>query len=215
MIKSLKIKNYALIKDLEMQPHAGFNTITGETGAGKSIMLGAIGLLLGNRADTKALFNSEEKCIVEAIFDLGKQHLKPLFDVHELDYSGECILRREISPAGKSRAFINDTPVTLDVMKEIGSQLVDIHSQSDTLLLGSSSFQLQLMDAMANTRILLDEYRLYFKEFKKAENNLESLQHQATEIKKEADYHHFYSMNFRKLLCRQMSRNCWKRNCDL
>jgi DNA repair protein RecN (Recombination protein N) len=191
MIKSLKIKNYALIKDLEMQPHAGFNTITGETGAGKSIMLGAIGLLLGNRADTKALFNSEEKCIVEAIFDLGKQHLKPLFDVHELDYSGECILRREISPAGKSRAFINDTPVTLDVMKEIGSQLVDIHSQSDTLLLGSSSFQLQLMDAMANTRILLDEYRLYFKEFKKAENNLESLQHQATEIKKEADYHHF------------------------
>src|SRR5690606_35527044 len=115
MLKHLEIKNYALIKELEMDPAKGLNTITGETGAGKSIMLGAIGLLLGNRADTKALLNPEEKCFVEGVFDVKEYNLKDLFYARELDYFTECIIRREISPSGKSRAFVNDTPVTLDV----------------------------------------------------------------------------------------------------
>lgn len=191
MLKHLEIKNYALIKELEMDPAKGLNTITGETGAGKSIMLGAIGLLLGNRADTKALLNPEEKCFVEGVFDVKEYSLKGLFYAHELDYFTECIIRREISPSGKSRAFVNDTPVTLDVVKEIGSYLIDIHSQTDTLLLGKTDFQLQLIDSFAGNLELLEEYKKAYALYRKASKKLEELVQQAAEIKKEADYNQF------------------------
>ena len=149
MITSLSIKNYALIKELEMNPDQQLNIITGETGAGKSIMLGAVGLLLGNRADTKVLLNEQEKCIVEGTFDISSYQLQPVFDEHDLDFSQECIIRREISPAGKSRAFVNDTPTTLPTLKAIGNQLMDVHSQHESLSLGDQSYQLEVLDAFA------------------------------------------------------------------
>ncbi|GAB3821332.1 hypothetical protein GCM10028895_23280 [Pontibacter rugosus] len=133
MLIDLKIKNYALIEKLEMNPSPVLNIITGETGAGKSIMLGAIGLLLGNRADTKLLFRQDEKCVIEGVFDLSSYNLQEVFAAEDLDFDNQCILRREISPSGKSRAFVNDTPVTLDVIRKIGENLMDIHSQHDTL----------------------------------------------------------------------------------
>ena len=133
MIKSLLIKNYALIQHLKMDPSPHFNTVTGETGAGKSIMLGALGLLLGNRADSKVLFEDGEKCVIEGTFEIAKQNLSFVFNNLDLDYQSETIIRREISITGKSRAFINDTPVTLDVMKTIGNFLVDVHS-NETLI---------------------------------------------------------------------------------
>ena len=144
MLIHLTIKNYALIKHLEMKPSGRLNVITGETGAGKSILLGAISLLLGNRADTKVLWDDSEKCVTEGIFDLSPYSLNGLFEAENLDYERNTVFRREISPNGKSRAFINDTPVTLEVMKKIGSRLMDVHSQHETLELGSRQFQLHL-----------------------------------------------------------------------
>jgi DNA repair protein RecN (Recombination protein N) len=149
MLIDLKIKNYALIEQLEMNPSPVLNIITGETGAGKSIMLGAIGLLLGNRADSKLLFNQAQKCVIEGVFDISQYNLKEVFTTEDLDFDEQCILRREISPSGKSRAFVNDTPVTLDVLRKIGENLMDIHSQHDTLQLGDTSFQLNILDIYA------------------------------------------------------------------
>src|SRR5690606_28456451 len=134
MLKSLSIQNYALIEDLKMTPSPQLNIITGETGAGKSIMLGAVGLMLGNRADTKSLLNEEKKCIIEGSFDLSSYSLQSLFTEEDLDYEDISIIRREIAPNGKSRAFINDTPVTLETLKRIGLFLMDVHSQHDSLL---------------------------------------------------------------------------------
>src|SRR5690606_1487530 len=140
MLKHLLIKNYALIRHLELTPSSSLNVITGETGAGKSIMLGALGLLLGNRSDTKVLWDENEKCITEGTFYIRDYKLKSFFKSEDLDYDDTTVLRREISPGGKSRAFINDTPVTLDVMKRLGTQLMDIHSQHETLQLGNHQF---------------------------------------------------------------------------
>jgi DNA repair protein RecN (Recombination protein N) len=191
MLRSLLIKNYALIKHLEIQPEAGLNIITGETGAGKSIMLGAMGLLMGNRADTKALFDENEKCVVEGNFDLSKLDLQPFFDELELDYDPACLIRREISPNGKSRAFVNDTPVTLDVLKTLGVYLMDIHSQHDTLLLNTNAYQLALVDAFAGNQALSEKYLVSFKAFKSAEKALQILQASADSLKKEFDYNKF------------------------
>ncbi len=191
MIKSLLIKNYALIKHLAMNPSSHFNTITGETGAGKSIMLGAIGLLLGKRADTRVLFSQHEKCIIEGVFDISNHNLKGLFADMDLDYQDECIIRREMTPAGKSRAFINDTPVVLDVMKAIGDHLVDIHSQRDTLLLGSPAYQINILDAYAGNKEIREAYSLSFQAYRKSREFFETLQQQAGDIRKEADYNHF------------------------
>ncbi len=191
MLKNLLIKNYALIQHLHMEPSPSFNTVTGETGAGKSIMLGALGLLLGNRADTKVLFESGMKCVIEGTFDISDQNLNEVFNELELDYLDETIIRREISPSGKSRAFINDTPVTLDIMKAIGNYLVDIHSQRDTYLLGTSTHQMRIIDGYAQNKDLLDQYRLTFKKFKKLEREYNALKIHAEEINKEADYNHF------------------------
>jgi DNA repair protein RecN (Recombination protein N) len=188
MLTHLIIKNYALIKHLELSPSPRLNVITGETGAGKSIMLGAIGLLLGNRADTKALWDENEKCVTEGTFDLSSYKLKPLFESEELDYQTQTTIRREISPNGKSRAFINDTPVTLEVMRKIGSRLMDIHSQHETLELGSKSFQLELVDSFAANAKLKEEYVQVWKKFVQAQNEYNALLIESDALKKESDF---------------------------
>ncbi|MEM6735499.1 MAG: DNA repair protein RecN [Bacteroidota bacterium] len=191
MITSLSIKNYALIKELKMTPDQHLNIITGETGAGKSIILGAVGLLLGKRADTKLLLNESEKCIVEGTFDISSYKLQPLFDHHELDYTDDCIIRREISPAGKSRAFINDTPTTLPVLKTIGERLMDVHSQHESLALGDHSYQLEVLDTFASHHELINAYREIFFFYEKAGKKLQQLEKQASEHAEDADYKQF------------------------
>ena len=191
MLTSLKISNYALIDHLAMQPSAGLSMITGETGAGKSIMLGAVGLLLGNRADTKVLLHEESKCVVEGVFDIRSYGLQTYFEELELDYEDSCIIRREISPNGKSRSFINDTPILLDHLKILGEKLMDVHSQHDTLLLGEGDFQLGLVDAFSQTGVERAAYQQVFKEFKSSKKGLEELVRQAETLKKEFDFNQF------------------------
>lgn len=191
MLKSLSISNYALIDQLDMQPSKGLSMITGETGAGKSIMLGAVGLLLGNRSDTKVLLHDDKKCVVEGAFDIREYGLNKFFEQEELDYEETCIIRREISPGGKSRSFVNDTPVLLESLKILGSKLMDVHSQHDTLQLGEGSYQLSLVDAFAYTSSELDSYQLKFKSFRKAKKQFEELKQKAFEMQKEADYNQF------------------------
>ena len=191
MLISLRIQNYALIRHLEIYPSARMNIITGETGAGKSIMIGAAGLLLGNRADTKVLYDKNQKCIIEGVFNISEYNLEAFFDSNDLDYISETIIRREITPAGKSRAFINDTPVLLDVMRGLGSCLMDVHSQSDTLLLGSEDYQLSVVDAFAQNQTLFIEYELDFKKYKSLKSKLVNMEKEAEILKKEADYNHF------------------------
>ena len=191
MLKHLTIKNYALIRHLEMEPSDHLNVITGETGAGKSIMLGALGLLMGNRADTKVMWDENEKCVIEGIFNIKNYRLKTVFKNEDLDYDDQTLIRREISQGGKSRAFINDTPVTLEVMRKIGSLLMDIHSQHETLQLGTHAFQLQLIDAYADNQTLRDQYQLAWSSFLKSKKEYETLNSQAETLRKEADYTKF------------------------
>jgi DNA repair protein RecN (Recombination protein N) len=191
MLSHLLIKNYALIEHLELKPDAHFNIVTGETGAGKSIMLGAIGLLLGNRADTKTLYNELEKCIIEGTFNMAGFYIKNIFEEEELDYESSCILRREISPSGKSRAFINDTPVTLETLRKIASQLMDIHSQHDSILLGSNEYQLRIIDTYAQCHNKLVEYQEKYRTYKKLQDAYQQLQIEADQNKKEFDFNNF------------------------
>lgn len=191
MLKSLRIQNYALIQSLEMNPSEALNMITGETGAGKSIMLGAVGLLLGNRADIKALHDPENKCVVEGVFEIGNYNLELFFEQQELDYEKECIIRREISPSGKSRAFVNDTPVVLEILKELGKALMDVHSQHDTLMLGDGSYQLSLIDAYASTQAVLEYYQETFAASEQSKKRLRALQKEAADLQKEADFNKF------------------------
>lgn len=191
MLNKLTIQNYALIESLEMNPAKGLNIITGETGAGKSIMLGAVGLLLGKRADTKVLLNVDRKCIIEGLFDVSEYKLKPLFKEEDLDYEDETSIRREITPSGKSRAFINDTPVTLDVLKKLGLFLMDVHSQNETLQLGASSFQLALIDAYAGSQNLSKEYLECYNDYKDHEKAYNQLMLEGDALKKDADYNSF------------------------
>jgi DNA repair protein RecN (Recombination protein N) len=191
MLSNLLIKNYALIKHLEMSPDPGLNIITGETGAGKSIMLGAIGLLLGNRADAKSLYDSNEKCVIEGTFNLTGYDLAPNFEDENLDFSEECIVRREISAAGKSRAFINDTPVNLEILRKIGMQLLDVHSQHDSILLGNNEFQLRVVDSYAENSDLLKTYQADFNAYKEAARTFDELKKKAHQLRKEFDYDQF------------------------
>lgn len=191
MLKHLTIKNYALIKQLELKPSGNLNVVTGETGAGKSIMLGALGLLMGNRAETKVLWDENEKCVTEGIFDVKSYKLKPFFVAEELDYDDQTVIRREISPGGKSRAFINDTPVTLEVMKKLGSMLMDVHSQHETLQLGNQSFQIRLLDAFAENGSLTEQYAEEWATYIHARSAFEKLQMEATTLRNEADYIQF------------------------
>lgn len=191
MIKSLIINNYALIQGLEMQPAPGLNIITGETGAGKSIMLGAVGLLLGNRADTKALFSESDKCVVEGVFDIKSYELKNFFDENELDFDQECIIRREIAATGKSRGFINDTPVTLDIMKNLGEYLMDIHSQHESLNLGNNQYQRDILDVFAANEKVLGEYKSIYYKYQKERTSFEALSHKAKKNQADQDYQQF------------------------
>jgi len=188
MLTHLTIRNYALIRHLEIEPSAQLNVITGETGAGKSIMLGAIGLLLGDRADTKVLWNEEEKCVVEGTFDISPYRLQLFFENENLDYEHLTVIRREINPGGKSRAFINDTPVTLDVMRRMGQRLIDIHSQHETLELGNHLFQLELVDSFAGNSGLLENYYNTWKHFTKCKSVYDELVAESATLKQEADF---------------------------
>ncbi len=191
MLKHLTIRNYALIQELELSPSSQLNIITGETGAGKSIMLGAVGLMLGNRVDTKALFNPDQKCVVEGEFDVTDYNLQPFFEKEDLDYAASCIMRREISPAGKSRAFINDTPVNLETMRTLGSQLMDVHSQHDTLLLASSNYQLYVLDSFAENHTLVSQYKIAYDSYRTAKLHYDQLREDAQKLSDEADYNQF------------------------
>lgn len=191
MLKHLTIRNYALIRFLEMKPSPHLNVITGETGAGKSIMLGAIGLLMGNRADTRVMWDENEKCVIEGVFDIGSYNLKNLFRKEDLDYEDETVIRREISPGGKSRAFINDTPVTLDTMRRLGSMLMDIHSQHETLELGNQAFQLQLVDSYAENQDGRTRYDEAWRSFLEARKKFQDLTSEANTLQEEADYVNF------------------------
>ncbi len=191
MLKKLSVQNYALIDKLEIDFSDGLTIITGETGAGKSILLGALGLIAGSRSDTQALQDKTKKCIVEASFNIKEYALKDFFDANELDYENITSIRREINPEGKSRAFINDTPVTLNQLRDLGNRLIDIHSQHETLTLNGSEFQLSVVDAFANHTELLTEYITNFKQFKLVEKQLSELVEQELKAKKELDYFQF------------------------
>ena len=188
MLKQLHISNYALIDELEVSFQPGYNVITGETGAGKSILLGALSFALGERADTNVLFDKEKKCVVEACFTLTDNTLKSLFEENDLDFETECIFRRELNPQKKSRAFINDTPVALQTMKEIGSQLVDIHSQHDSLLLTDADFQLRLLDEIAQNGAVLTDYQDEYGNYNTLKRKLNELKELATKNTAENDY---------------------------
>ena len=188
MLKQLHISNYALIDKLNVSFESGFNVITGETGAGKSIMLGALGFALGDRADTNVLYDKDKKCVVEAQFELKDNTLQSLFEENDLDFETDCIFRRELSPQKKSRAFINDTPVALQAMKEIGSQLVDIHSQHDSLLLTDADFQLRLLDDIAQNNSLLTDYQAEYGNYNQLKRSLNDLKEMATKNTAENDY---------------------------
>ena len=159
MLASISIKNYALINELHIDFSSGLSIITGETGAGKSILLGALGLVLGNRADSSTLKNTTRKCIVEAILSVEKYNLQDFFETEDIDYEINTIIRREILPSGKSRAFVNDTPVTLSVLTALRSKLIDIHSQHQTLQVSDQQFQFQLLDVFANNESKLASYQ--------------------------------------------------------
>lgn len=189
MIKKLSVSNYTLIDELHIDFSAGFSVITGETGAGKSIILGALSLILGQRADLKSLRRSDEKAVIEGVFDIASYHLRDFFDENELDYDeGECILRREILPSGKSRAFINDTPVSLAQLKSLGEQLIDIHSQHQNMLLADSRFQLRVVDTMAGDAALLADYREHYRRWRERLQAYTRLQEENRSGREEEDY---------------------------
>ena len=191
MLRSLYIQNYALIEKLDITFDTGFSVITGETGAGKSIILGAIGLLLGQRADTKSIRQGASKCVIEARFDISTYNLRPFFTENELEYEDESILRREVHASGKSRAFINDTPVSLTQMKEVGEQLIDVHSQHQNLLLNKEDFQLDVLDVLAFNEKELATYREAYTKWKHSEKELKELIAQAEQSKTDEDYIRF------------------------
>ncbi len=192
MIKSLHIENYALIESLDIELRKGFSVITGETGAGKSIILGAIGLLCGQRADTKSIKTGAKRCVVEAEFDVGQYGMGDFFQQNDLDFDGtECIVRRELTSAGKSRAFINDSPVGLSTLKELGERLIDIHSQHQNLLLGKEDFQLNILDTMAKNADRLADYQQQYHALRQAEKALADAIERAKQSKDDEDYLRF------------------------
>ena len=191
MLRSLYIQNYALIEKLDISFGAGFSVITGETGAGKSIILGAIGLLLGQRAEVKAIRQGASKCVIEARFDISAYGMEPFSEDNELEYEEECILRREVYASGKSRAFINDTPASLVQMKELGEQLIDVHSQHQNLLLNKEGFQLNVLDILSHNDEQLSAYQSLYREWKRAQQELADLIARAEQNKADEDYIRF------------------------
>lgn len=191
MLRSLYIQNYALIEKLDIGFDSGFSVITGETGAGKSIILGAIGLLLGQRADVKSIRKGASKCIIEAHFDVSAYGMQPFFEANELEYEDECILRRELYASGKSRAFINDTPASLVQMKELGELLIDVHSQHQNLLLNKEGFQLNVLDLLAHDDAELAAYQKLYNDWRQARQDLEALVARAEQSRADEDYIRF------------------------
>ena len=191
MLRSLYIQNYALIEKLDIGFDSGFSVITGETGAGKSIILGAIGLLLGQRADVKSIRKGASKCIIEARFDVSAYGMQPFFEANELEYEDECILRRELYASGKSRAFINDTPASLVQMKELGELLIDVHSQHQNLLLNKEGFQLNVLDLLAHDDAELAAYQKLYNDWRQARQDLEALVARAEQSRADEDYIRF------------------------
>lgn len=191
MLRSLYIQNYALIEKLDIGFDSGFSVITGETGAGKSIILGAIGLLLGQRADVKSIRKGASKCIIEARFDVSAYGMQPFFEANELEYEDECILRRELYASGKSRAFINDTPASLAQMKELGELLIDVHSQHQNLLLNKEGFQLNVLDLLAHDDAELAAYQKLYNNWRQARQDLEALVARAEQSRADEDYIRF------------------------
>ncbi|MES2410506.1 MAG: DNA repair protein RecN [Bacteroidota bacterium] len=191
MITSLSIENFALIEKLDIDFSNGFSIITGETGAGKSILLGALGLVLGKRADLTSLKNKDEKCIVEANFSIGKYDLASFFEANDLDYEHETIIRREILPSGKSRAFVNDSPVNLQQLQDLSFYLIDVHSQHQTLELSEEDYQFKIIDAIAGNQEFLGEFQSVLKKYRLAKSALESKKNEYSALLKEKDYNEF------------------------
>ena len=192
MLQSIHIQNYALIESLDIDFHSGFSVITGETGAGKSIILGAIGLLVGQRADSKAIKTGASKCVVEAHFNISTYQLEDFFNENDLEYDGEeCILRREVHASGKSRAFINDTPASLVQMKALGEKLIDVHSQHQNLLLNHEDFQLNVLDILANSREALQTYKSLYNSYKQTVRELNTLIEEAEKNRQDEEYIRF------------------------
>ena len=191
MLQGIRIQNFALIEEIDIQFNEGLTVITGETGAGKSILLGALGLTLGNRFDVNSLNRKDKKCIIESRFNISKYNLKSFFEENELDYEDVTSIRREITVEGKSRAFINDTPVTLSVIKELSEQLIDIHSQHETILLKENHFQIALVDAFAKTTSLYVDYKKQFSALQKSKKQLAEFLDEELQAKKEFDYFQF------------------------
>ncbi|KAA6333176.1 DNA repair protein RecN [termite gut metagenome] len=191
MLQSLHIQNYALIEKLDIDFESGFSVITGETGAGKSIMLGAIGLLLGQRADIKTIRQGAVRCVIEARFDISAYQMQAFFEENEWEYDNECILRRELQSSGKSRAFINDIPASLQQMKELGEQLIDVHSQHQNLLLNKEDFQLNVLDIVACNNKERDSYRKTYTEWKQLDKKLTDLLTETAQIRMDEEYIRF------------------------
>ena len=198
MITSLSIKNYALINDITVSFDTGLTTITGETGAGKSILLGALSLLLGKRADLTSVKNTDKKCVIEGVFALKKYALQDFFEQQDLDYEPTTIIRREILPSGKSRAFVNDTPVVLNSLSALGKMLIDIHSQHQTLEVASEAFQFRLVDALANTSQELKTYTQHREEYLAQQKQLQQLKDNKADFEKELDYNTFLYEELKK-----------------
>lgn len=191
MLVKLYVQNYALIRELDIELENGLTIITGETGAGKTILLGALSLILGNRADTSVLLDKSEKCVVEGTFRIEDYDLAEFFNYNELDYDALAILRREINPAGKSRAFINDTPVNLSVLKELGDRLIDIHSQHQTLMLHENTFQMNVIDSFAGTLSLLDDYQKIYRRYRSLKKDYDDARSRITQNQSDFEYFSF------------------------
>lgn len=194
MLKSLFIQNFVLIDSLDIQFDDGLSVITGETGAGKSIILGALSLVLGQRADVKSIKSGSDKCVIEAMFDISDYRLEEFFQVNDLEYDAiSCVLRRELFVSGKSRAFVNDSPASLTIMKELGNRLIDIHSQHQNLLLGDGRFQLKVVDVMAGNETLLSQYRKEYDRYQSLKRELKELTEKTARSRQEEDYIRFQS----------------------
>lgn len=196
MIQSLEIKNYAIIEKLNLAFADGLTIITGETGAGKSILLGALGLVMGRRADNKSLFLKDKKCVVEAIFQVDKYNIRDFFAQHELDYEPELVVRREIAPTGKSRAFVNDTPVKLKVLQQLSGSLIDLHQQFDTLDIHEVSFQLRMVDALAGHKKVLTTYQTVYKKYQQQQAELKQLREKQAQAAREVEFLDFQLKEF-------------------
>ncbi len=191
MLKHITIRNFALIEKVEIDFSAGFSVITGETGHGKSVFLGAVAMLLGQRSDVKVIREGAERCVIEGVFDLEGFDLEALFVENDIDYDRECIIRRELSANGRSRAFINDTPVNVSLLKELGSRLIDIHSQHQNLLLGDRNYQLGVLDTLAGNKDCLDEYRVAYEAHLSLQRELSARKRALDEARRDEEWLRF------------------------